>query len=147
MLTFQFFGNPDVLFERKSIADQFSSKSLALLAYLVVNGDRSFSRDHLSCLLWSQSGKEAAFSNLRYNLWSINKVIESFTGKSLVHTRKDKIQLIEGVPFESDVDALKSLAEGEDLQTLEQVKLIYKGDFLEGFYLKIFRYIYRKIFK
>ncbi len=136
MLTFQFFGNPDILFDRKSIADQFSSKSLALIAYLVVNGERSFSRDHLACLLWGQSGKEAAFSNLRYNLWSINKVVESCTGHNLLHTRKDKIQLREEISYESDVDALEVIGEADELQTLEQIKLIYKGDFLEGFYLK-----------
>lgn len=135
-IKFNFLGNPDIYYKNQSIINRLSSKSLALLAYLIINNKKTYTRDQLACLLWADSNKEAAYSNLRYNFWFINKTFKKMIDQEIIYTKKDKIKIKDNFNYSLDVETLKNLECKHNLKDLEKVNVIYKGSFLEGFYLK-----------
>lgn len=133
---FNLLGNPNIFYNKKRITDEFSSKSKALIFYLLLNKNRTYSREYLSFLLWPNSNKKAAFSNLRYNLWKINNYFENNGIGDIIYTKNDKIGLIDTFEYECDINMLANLKKSEILIYKEKIRILYKGDFLEGFYLR-----------
>ena len=114
-----------------------SSKASALLAYLAVTG-RPHQRDALAGLLWGEMPDAAAANNLRQALSNLRKLFEPH----LLITR-DTVALDPSVPHSLDVtlftDRLR-LSEGQPagqrIALLRQALALYRGDFLEGFYVR-----------
>jgi DNA-binding SARP family transcriptional activator/tetratricopeptide (TPR) repeat protein len=109
-----------------------SAKTLALLAYLILEADVSHRREKLAGLLWGESPDARARQSLRQALYSLRRVL----GREL-------LALEEGVViFEPPpglwVDALEflSLAPGDpsskDLEALRRAAHLYRGALLEG---------------
>ncbi|MDM8534758.1 BTAD domain-containing putative transcriptional regulator [Clostridiaceae bacterium HSG29] len=135
-IKFTLLGNPNIFLNEKRITDEFSSKSKALIFYLLLNSNKTYSREYLSFHLWPNSNKKAAFSNLRYNLWKINNYFEKSGIGDIIYTKNDKIGLIDIFDYESDLNNLIDLKKSDELIDKEKVRILYKGDFLEGFYLR-----------
>lgn len=137
-------GNLKIILDGKAITDNISYKSAGLLSYLAVNEERTFSRDKLSSLFWGISSMEAARYNLRYNLWSLRKILGDNKKKlKIIDSQKDtcKFNLHNNVYI--DVFHMESILKKsskhdikEYIKSLEKAKNIYKGEFLEGFYIK-----------
>lgn len=137
-------GNLKIVLDRKTITDNISYKSAGILSYLALNKERAFSRDKLSSLFWETSSMNAARYNLRYNLWALRKVLGDNKKESkIIDSQKDtcKFNLHNNVYI--DVfhmeSILKNVSENdikEYIEGLEKAKNIYKGEFLEGFYIK-----------
>lgn len=135
-IKFALLGNPDIYCDDKSIVSNFSSKSLALLFFLTINNDKKYTREYLASILWPDSNKEASFSNLRYNLWKINSCFKNNIGLEIIYTKNDKIGFVNEFEYEVDINQLKKISNSNKLVNLERLSIIYKGEFLEGFYLK-----------
>ena len=114
-----------------------SSKAPALLAYLAVSG-RTHQRDALAGLLWGEMPDAAAANNLRQALTSLRKL----AGPQLTITR-DTVAFNRSSPHSLDVESFKDLmrlSSGQPAQQraslLRQALALYRGEFLEGFYVR-----------
>lgn len=135
-LHFSLLGSPDIYFGEDCITEEFSSKSLALVFYLIMNNNKCFTRDFLGNLLWPGSSRKATYSNLRYNLWKINNILENYYELPVINSKNDRIAFCDGVKYTLDVKDLRILLDHNDIISVKKVKMMYTGDFLEGFYLK-----------
>ncbi|TEU12128.1 MAG: hypothetical protein E3J21_21920 [Anaerolineales bacterium] len=121
-------GEPVTAFE--------STKVRALLAYLAVEADRMHHRDVLAGLLWPEWPDRAALSNLRYALYNLRQVIGDRTAEPpfLLITR-NTLQFDTASDHWLDVAAFTDLTGLQDLSGLEKAVALYRGSFLEGFFV------------
>jgi DNA-binding SARP family transcriptional activator len=135
-LHFSLLGSPDIYFGEDCITEEFSSKSLALVFYLIMNNNKCFTRDFLGNLLWPGSSRKATYSNLRYNLWKINNIFEKYYELPVINSKNDRIAFCDGVKYSLDIESLRKLLNHKVIVSVKKVNMMYTGDFLEGFYLK-----------
>ncbi|MFW6096891.1 MAG: AfsR/SARP family transcriptional regulator, partial [Chloroflexota bacterium] len=118
-------------------------KALALLAYLVVNG-QPYTREALATLLWPDYDQSGGRGRLRRTLYELNNIL---AGDILTAT-SDIIRLDDEADVWIDVQAFRqivadSLPGGapdatlsqKQLQRLEEAAELYSDDFLAGFSL------------
>jgi len=120
-----------------AITNFMSSKVPALLAYLAVSG-RPHQRDALAGLLWGEMPDAAAANNLRQSLTNLRKLADPH----LIITR-DTVAFNCSAPFSLDTATFKDLMRlsgGQPAQQrvglLRQALDLYRGEFLEGFYVR-----------
>jgi serine/threonine-protein kinase len=102
-------------------------KRVALLAYLSAHRD-SVRRDTLLGLFWPESDEEHARHALRQSLYTLRRSL----GPRVLTSQGDEQLGIDGDHLECDVGLFEAaLRDGEAEAALE----LYKGDFLEGFFL------------
>ncbi len=139
MLSINMLGQVNISYNGVSIADRLSTKLVAMICLLVLNSDREMSRERLSAYLWPDSDEEAARYNMRYNLWKVKKLIPSDAkGQSFILVSKDSCRINQQYKFQCDklcIDSYDSHGQ-KSIEKLLQLKELFKGDFLEGFYLK-----------
>ncbi|MBV7274776.1 AAA family ATPase [Clostridiaceae bacterium UIB06] len=126
-------GIPEVLKEENKIYFPYR-KSEALFYYILMK--KQVSRDSVVDLLWGNIDEDVAKKNLRNAVYSIKKI---FNEEIIVSPKRPLLMLNPNIQFNCDV--YKFLDEKKQDKLLENnvdeetVKL-YKGDFLEGFYVK-----------
>lgn len=137
------FGNSQIFLDNKNITDDISQKGYGLFSYLLMNNNKSFNREKLANLFWDSSTEEAARYNLRYNIWALRKIFEeNKNDPKILICEKDTCKIntkhiyVDAFYLEEMVDNLPNQDNEEYIQKLEKVKDIYKGEFLEGFYIK-----------
>ena len=121
-LTLKLFGPPKVVFNQKTIRFSFS-KMEALLYYLAVMGQ--VNRDEIAGILWGDKENQVARKNLRNTVYQANKIFE---GDIIVSPSRSSLALNPDLNLSLDVQ----LFERDPLSALD----LYRGDFLEGFYVK-----------
>lgn len=98
----------------------------ALLVYLACQG-RALGRDTLAELLWPERTQEQARTNLRTTLYRLRSQLDPY----LLVTRQS-VALNPNARIEVDAEEFeRSLAQGQ----LGVAAALYRGDFLDGFYL------------
>ncbi len=119
------------------VANFMSSKAPALLAYLAVSG-RPHQREALAGLLWGEMPDAAAANNLRQVLSNLRKLFDPW----LLITR-DTVAFNRAAPHFLDTTAFADLLRlssgqpaGQRAGLLRQALALYRGDFLEGFYVR-----------
>lgn len=139
MLTINMLGKGAMLYENECISEKLSSKLIALVCLLVLNRNRNMSKEKMISLLWPDSDDEAAKSNLRFNLWTIKKTVpQSDDGEDFLVSGKDFCRINEKYPYHCDkimLDCFKA-SQAENIEELLKLKDLFKGDFLEGLYLR-----------
>lgn len=121
---------------------QFESQKVrALLAYLAVHEGRSFSRDRIGALLWSDADPEAARRNLRQALYNLRQSLHGLNGALRVDHQAvglyarpgDRIDVVEllaahrcGLPGDGHVA----------VAPLRRVADLYRGELLAGFHVR-----------
>ncbi len=130
-------GGLHVRHDNADVTQFHSSKAAALLAYLAVSR-RTHQRDALAGLLWGEMPDAAAANNLRQTLTNLRKLCESH----LTITREtvafnwnephfvDVAALVDALGLESGQPAHQTPA------LLRQTLALYRGDFLEGFFVR-----------
>ena len=103
-------------------------KATALLAHLAV-AERARSREALCELLWPDQDPEHARGALRRTLSALRKAV----GEEWVDTTGDSVALRAGAAV--DVAQFRSLAAG-DVEALTQAVSVFRGELLEGFFLR-----------
>src|SRR4051794_18297046 len=101
-------------------------KATALLAHLALS-ERARSREALCELLWPDRDPEHARGALRRTLSALRKAV----GEEWLDTAGDSVALRPGA--ELDVAAFRALV---DAGSLEQAVDVFRGELLEGFYLR-----------
>ena len=127
MLEINTLSNPEIVIKNKKVTDFVSRKALALVIYLAINpGSRS--REELAELLWSDQSQERATGNLRVVLTDVRKKIGDF-----LTVDRYSVSLQAENDVWVDVHQLLNAIETHDL---DWAISLYKGDFLESFYLR-----------
>jgi len=109
-----------------------SAKTLALLAYLVLEADTIHSREKLAELLWGESPEPRARQSLRQALYSLRRVL----GADAFALSGGTVSFEPATGIWVDAVAFQSLAEaGRDRETLDAMRKaadLYRGPLLEG---------------
>ena len=149
MRSLSLLGAFDARLDEKPIKEFESSKVRALLAYLVVEADKPHSRDKLAGMFWGELSDETANKNLRQALSNLRKAIRDEDSDSPLLTVTSASIQADGNAGWLDTRAFASLLRETDshphrkLETcpacarrMEEALALYRGAFLEGFFLK-----------
>jgi DNA-binding SARP family transcriptional activator len=136
-------GNPTITLNNKPILGSMSNKAIALLCYLVLNKDKMYNRDKLASIFWDSANIETIRYNLRYTLWSLRKILDADKKQiPFIETYKDCCRINSNAAIYTDVFEMEKLLKenlelegSECIENLNKIKSIYKGEFLEGFYI------------
>ena len=127
-------GGMQITHDGVSVIDLIYSKSQALLCYLVVTG-RPHLRPALAGLLWGEMPEPDAKANLRQALAILRRVLASH-----LSITRQAIAFNRDSPYWLDVERFEAQASGTsaeaDIQSLVEAVELYRGDFLEGFYVR-----------
>ncbi len=136
-------GTLDIKLNNRSINEYMSGKAFGLLCYLAMNSDKVLNREKLVELFWGNSDSEAAKYNLRYTLWTLRRIFKNEKAQDIIINVKNGCKISEAYKIITDVSLLDNLLTNIEKDekyyrniTLEKIHSIYKGEFLEGFYLK-----------
>ena len=136
-------GKPQILRDGVPVTGFVYNKALALLAYLAVT-KRPHSRESLAGLLWGEMPDAAAKANLRKILSVLREIAAPNVeiGRQAVGFNRDSNYWLDTEIFESKPQdpTATSITPAEmqdrDVKLLDDAVQLYKGDFLEGFYVR-----------
>jgi len=133
-LALSLLGTFQVTLDGEPVTSFKSNKVRALLAYLAVEADRPHRRETLAGLLWSEWPDRADLSNLRYALYNLRQTISDHTATPpfLLITRQT-IQFNTASDYSLDVETFE--AASQRIGDLQSAIRLYRGSFLEGFFL------------
>jgi len=130
VLELRFLGGLHILIDGTSLIPSISGKGQALLCYLSVSGE-AHSRSTLAGLLWTDIPETNARANLRKTLSRIKPKLCSH-----LNVTRETIAFKPEAPHWLDVaDFEAGLKPGSDFVRIQEAVSLYKGDFLENFYL------------
>jgi DNA-binding SARP family transcriptional activator/predicted ATPase len=112
------------------MTDFKSSKARALLGYLAVTG-QAHARPALVGLLWGDMPERKARMNLSQALTTLRR---SF-GKHLTITRQT-VEFNRDSDYWLDVEVFEAAAAEGEIEALQAAVQLYRGDFLDGFYVR-----------
>ncbi|HSU82511.1 MAG TPA: AAA family ATPase [Thermoanaerobaculia bacterium] len=132
-------GGFEVWAGERQIAGFESQKVRALLAYLVCNRRRAFSRDHLVGLLWPERDGDSARHALRQAVYNLRSKLPD--AGALLQVTNLEIGFVPRADLWLDVEAFEEslrLGSGRtiDPQHLSAAVQLYQGEFLTGFFVK-----------
>jgi adenylate cyclase len=112
------------------LAGLTSAKAQALLCYLAATG-RSHFRTTLAGLLWGDMPETNARTNLRRELSALRRTVSDH----LIITRQE-VAFSDDAPYWLDVEAFQAATDQGTIEGLREAVELYRGDFLEGFYIR-----------
>jgi DNA-binding SARP family transcriptional activator len=132
-------GNPKIVYNDKDMTGKLSSKSLGIMCYIA--GNESIGREKLAFMFWEESNEESAKYNLRYNIWSMNKLFKNEKLENpLIVSDGSRISFNDEYEIHSDIEVFEALyldnEKNSTIDSFNKMKEIYKGEYLESFYLK-----------
>ncbi|NIW44697.1 MAG: SARP family transcriptional regulator, partial [Gammaproteobacteria bacterium] len=107
-----------------------SIKAQALLSYLALTGKAQI-RPALAGMLWGEMPEANARMNLSQALSTLRRII----GEHLSITRQT-VDLNRGSDIWIDVQTFESTVAEENVEALRQAVQLYRGDLLDGFYVR-----------
>lgn len=108
-----------------------SAKTLALLAYLLLEADRPHARSRLAGMLWGSYGESAARRSLRQALHALNTVGEGWLADCL-RISWDSVASAGSARVTVDVLGFEADATSDDPQRWQAAVLAYRAPLLEG---------------
>jgi DNA-binding SARP family transcriptional activator len=115
-----------------------AKKSQALVAYLSVKPGQRVSRDKLALLLWSSTGPEQARQSLRQTLSTLRKELAALSQDATlakVLIEENDLLGVEETLVDVDAASFESLVGAGTESALTEAIKLYRGDFLDGFYI------------
>ena len=134
-LRLQLLGDLQVRSENGSLSVISAKKAQALLAYLAVRPTQRVSREKIAALLWSSTGPDQARQSLRQTLSMLRKELTSIVGDPRALIDENDLLGVDETTVTCDVADFESLAAGGNEPALARAAELYRGDFLDGFYL------------
>jgi predicted ATPase/DNA-binding SARP family transcriptional activator len=152
VLEFLLLGRPEVIFERRPL--RLERRKTQALLYLVACRETALGRSAAAGMLWPERPPDRARQSLRQALYDAGEV----AGSPLVVGEGRFLRFAEGISIENDAARFAALAQtglsslGQDVdgairmapangqgigarEALLSSELLYRGEFLEGFYL------------
>lgn len=127
------FGSPEVRLHGQPVTGFRTSKAQALLYYLAVTG-RPHTRATLAGLLWGDQPEDAARASLSKCLSSLRDLL----GDAVLIERQT-VALNRSYPYDLDTEHFAAVGQPltqETSPTAQATLALYRGDFLEGFYVR-----------
>lgn len=128
------FGSPEVRLHGQPVTSFRTSKAQALLYYLAVTG-RPHTRATLAGLLWGDQPEDAARASLSKCLSNLRDLLGD-----AVLVERQSVAFNRAHPYDLDVErfatSVGSQLRSETLPTVRAALDLYRGDFLEGFYVR-----------
>src|ERR1051326_4056557 len=134
-LRLELLGDLQIRSENGSLSVISAKKAQALLAYLAVKPTQRVSREKIAALLWSSTGPDQARQSLRQTLSMLRKELTSIVGDSRALIDENDLLGVDETTVTCDVADFESLAAGGNEPELTRAAELYRGDFLDGFYL------------
>lgn len=146
-------GSFQVMLDEQPVIHFDSNKVRALLSYLAVESDRPHSREFLADLLWPYSTHTSALGNLRYTISCLRKTIrdrqltardpaslDSQVANDSLSIWRDRLQFNSTACTWVDVIEFNRLLQANyaailPIDSLARAASLYRGSFLEGFFL------------
>lgn len=133
-------GPLKIEYNNNSIYNKLSHKARCILCYLAT--EKYVPKEKLACMFWEESSETASKYNLRYNIWSVNKLFKDLTEEddvSFLEWDKDSLVINKRFTMKPDIEEFNQLYDNEteySIDILTRLKNKYKGSFLEGLHLK-----------
>ena len=112
-----------------------AKKAQALIAYLAVKPAQRVSREKIAALLWSSTGPDQARQSLRQTLSMLRKELTTILGDPRALIDENDVLGVDETLVACDVAEFESLAASGSESALARAAELYRGDFLDGFYL------------
>ncbi len=135
-------GGLQIRHNGQPVTDLVSRKAEALLAYLACN-QRPYPRDVLADFLWAERSQTGAAGNLRVLLNSLRHTVKPFVliTRHTVAINPQSEMWVDTLVFERLlVDFYNNRAKGalptRIVEQIEQALILYRGDFLTGFFIR-----------
>ena len=146
MLNLYLLGTFKIILDGDPVTGFATDKARALLAYLALESDRPQSRDGLAGLLWPDQPEKKARQNLRQTLLYLRQALCADDSCLLID--RDTAQFDPGGDYTLDVTEFQALSRAcrqhrhrqpetclPCIQRRERQAALYRGEFLEHFYL------------
>lgn len=137
MLKIRFLGKFYFEKDGRDITAAINNKTAAIVALLLIQKNKTMSREKIISYLWPDSSEDAARYNLRYNLWLLKKVINADEDENeFLLITKDYCSINAEYNYICDIVDIISLKLNEEksIQRLEYYFALFNGDFFEGCY-------------
>src|SRR5260221_538747 len=112
-----------------------AKKSQALITFLSIKPGQRASRDKVALLLWSSTGPEQARQSLRQTLSTLRKELSQISPDSRILVEENDLLGVDENVLEVDVVTFESLVASGLESALDEATRLYRGDFLDGFYI------------
>lgn len=129
MFEIRLFGAVEILREGQAVSGFRSQKTLALLAYLIVE-DRPLARDTLAGLLWPETTQSDALGHLRRALYNLSSLLPD-----CLDVDRRTARFSPEAPAQVDLHTFRHLSNEKDSKSWEQAVALAQAPFLEGLYL------------
>ncbi|MGO1820479.1 MAG: AfsR/SARP family transcriptional regulator [Senegalia sp. (in: firmicutes)] len=130
-------GRVEILLNDESIIDKLSHKSIGILNYMAVEKNKKFNRNKIADMFWDSNDFDTSRYNLRYNLWQFRKLFKKANQAiDPFNSDKETICFDEKLDIYVDIENFENDIDDKTTKELENMKKLYKGEFLEGFYIK-----------
>lgn len=106
-------------------------KSQALLGFLILHREHAQPREQLAGLFWGDRPDRKARQSLATALWHIRRCLPA---PELLVSDAQTVQFDPLADYWLDLADFESLAAQDDLASLQSAVVLYRGDFLDGFY-------------
>jgi DNA-binding SARP family transcriptional activator len=132
VLNLALLGPLQLTFDNEPLIGLDSGKAQALLCYLAVNG-RIHSRQALAGLLWGELPEADARRNLRGVLLKLRQVIEPYL--NITH---QTVGFRQTMPYWLDTELFQAVSASGSIDgaTLQTAVSLYRGEFLQEFYVR-----------
>jgi predicted ATPase/DNA-binding SARP family transcriptional activator len=132
-MQFQLLG-PPLLRSNGRLVRLHSTKTLALLAYLVLEAEVPQSRETLATLFWGEKPEKQARHSLRQALFSIRQKLSGLA-ETCLQLIDNSVTYCPQPDFWVDLSEFQKYAGSQELNDLQQAANLYRGVLLEGLIL------------
>jgi len=127
-ITINCFGTLHIQIDGQEKNNLATDRARALLAYLIANPSQPHRREKLAAFLWPERSESAARQNLRKTL---SRLRQGFAPYKVLVSDYKTVRL-DPQQLQTDLWRCEALlSDGK----LDQAAAVYKGEFLQGFYL------------
>lgn len=129
MFELRLFGPIEILEDGERLSGFRSQKTLALLAYLIVE-ERALARDFLAGLFWPDVSQSKALGHLRRALHNLTSLLPE-----CLDVDRRTVRFSPGDRAVVDVRRFRQLVDAGETGALEEAAALARAPFLEGVYL------------
>jgi len=134
-LRLELLGDLQIRAVNGTLATISAKKAQALIAYLAVKPAQRVSREKIAALLWSSTGPDQARQSLRQTLSMLRKELTAILGDPRALIDENDLLGVDETLVACDVAEFESLAASGSESALARAAELYRGAFLDGFYL------------
>ena len=129
MYKFKLFGELLIEQDHKPATIMNSPKGAALLVYLILQKEM-VSRELIADLFWEATSTQQSLTSLRALIRRVRKLVPGIV------TTRQQIGFEAGLETFIDIYQLQTALNSDDLTQIDEALLLYKGEFLAGYYLE-----------